>query len=172
MNNIFLDGSPRCLNLMQVPISNNSLEDCAVACMHLAYTEWQCGNWGMALKYARSVEGIGVAGISDYCSCLCRAKSMLKEGQDLEVVMKRLSLFYEEQTIMEVQLILEKKENPFAPYVVSCGRDNEKCGQCRYVNSCLRNNNRKVGEIVDKYVSVFDNDKAFADLKKIFENLV
>ena len=165
----FIDGEPKCSVLLPLPISKDKKEDRSIAYMYMAYTEWECGNTSLAYKYAQVVENAKFPGVSDYCSCLLRAKAMMQKGEALDVVMNRLSLFYEEEFIQEVKNVLAENRNPFGPYVVSCGETDENCSVCRYVKTCQMNNNRAIGEIVNKHVQAFDNAKAFEELKKIFK---
>ena len=171
VNYSFIDKNPKSSLLMFLPFAKEKIEK-AVGYVHLAYTEWACQNIGGAYKFAQAAATVNAPDISDYCSCLCRARAMLKEGGTLDTVMDSLSLFYEEQHVETVRTVLAENTNPFAPYVVDCGTGREKCAECRYVESCLMNNNREVGEVVNKKAAEFDYDKAFEKLKNLFRSLV
>ena len=171
VNYSFIDKIPKSNLLMKLPVSDNVKEEEAVGYIHLAYVEWACGNIKGAYDYAKALEKLKVTGISDYFSCLCRAREMMKAGEKLETVMSRLSLFYEAKFIEEVRTVLAEKTNPFAPYIVSCGERREKCAGCKYVDMCCMNNNKDIGEKVNEKASAFDNKQAFDKLRKLFAEL-
>lgn len=171
INNTLIDHLPTCQAILKLPIANEYKLDLAVGYAFVGYVEWACGSKSSAIDYARAIERLKVSGISDYFSCLCQALSLLKEGQNLENVLRCLSVFYEDNTISELKHILEKKENPFAPYVVDCSEDNTNCAYCRYAQSCMRENNKKIGQLVNQHANQFDIQKAFSELRALLQSL-
>lgn len=168
---MLLDHNPKCSALLHLPATNNPREDTAIGYMHLAYVDWACGNREQAYKHAYAVEQLHVPDISDYCSCLCRLREMTKQGVSADTALNRLGTFYEDTTIAEIRKAVSAKENPFAAYVVDCGQGSENCEKCRYAKTCSRENDRKIGILLNKYARVFDNDKAFAELRNLFQSL-
>lgn len=171
INSELLDHNPKCSVLLNVSAARDSREDTALGYVHMAYVEWACGNQAQALWYAQCAEKQQAPGISDFCSCLCRLRDMTKQGEKKDVVLDRLSLFYEASIIDEVREAVSGG-NPFAAYVIDCGAENENCSQCRYAKSCQMENNRKVGQMVNRYAEEYDIDKSFAELKALLRPLM
>lgn len=166
MNSYLVDSDPRCQKLMRLPITKNGLLDRAAGYCHLAYVEWECGNEGNAMEYARSVQRQQVPGISDYFSCLIQTKAMLKEEKNLESVLEKLGIFYENEIIQEVAETVRRNLNPFRKYVVRCTRENG-CESCYYQDGCLVHAQDALISHVDSYVQKFDCDRSFAKIREL-----
>lgn len=171
IQNALIDHIPKCSILLQLPVSDDFLVDQAVGYAFVGYVEWGCGNKNAARTYYSSIERLKAPGISDYFSCLNRATDMLKEDEDLDTVMRRLSAFYEAPTIAEVTAVLKENTNPFAPYMMDCSTDAANCAACRYVGSCRRENDKKIGEMVTRYAQQYDHQAARENLRTLLRSL-
>ncbi len=167
LNYSLIDKNPKASALLRLAVSPDSKTDTAVGYAHLAYVDWACGDKVNAMRRAAILERLRVPGMWDYFSCLCRAVEMRKEAS-LDDAMRRLSFFYDAQTVEQVKTALEKGTNPFAPYVVACA---EGCESCRYRASCRRPNNCAIGELVNRYAADFDNEAAFAALRELLRSV-
>ena len=170
LNNYLVDSDPRCFALMRLPVAETTSKDRAIGYAHLAYVDWQCGNHRQAMNYAKNIQKQNVSGISDFCSCLLMAKSMLEMNNVQEQIQKCLSIFYDEETIVEVLGVLTQGKNPFAKYVVRCGQVNG-CAECAYVNGCCVKQQGELMNLVNRHIKNFDISGAFSKLKTLFQSL-
>ncbi len=171
INNKLLDRDPKCSKLMMLPITKNIYMDRAIGYIHVGYTEWQCGNKKAALDYAKAVQKQKVPGISDFFSCYNRTLAMLKQNKDLSDILKKLLIFYDADTVNEVQDILQNNKNPFVNYVVSCAPEKGSCATCRYYGICDVEKQMHITKVINEYTATFDNEKAFEKLKALFKKL-
>lgn len=170
LNFYLVDKDPRCSKMMRLPVTDNGYLDKAAGMAHLAYTEWQCGNEKTAMDHAANIRGIGAEGISDFCSCLLRAKSWLSQEQDLEKVCSKLALFYEAELVEEIRDIISNRRNPFAKYTVKCSRK-DGCEVCMYQKSCYVQKQKALIALVNKHIQNFDTDKAFEKIRTVFQTI-
>ena len=171
INNRLLDHDPRCSKLMKLPITKNLYMDRAIGYIHAGYTEWQCGNKKAALDYAKAVQKQRVPGISDFFSCFNRTRSMLKHNKDLSDILNKLLIFYDADTVNEVQDILQNDKNPFVNYVVSCAPEKGSCTTCRYCAICDVPKQMHIIKVINEHTAVFDNESAFKKLQTLFKKL-
>lgn len=171
-NHLLIDHLPKCSVLLTLPVSPDVRIDSAVGNAFIGYVEWVCGSKSQAMKNAGAIAQMNIPGMSDYFSCLCRVIDLMKEGQSLADALRRLSVFYEKDTIEELRNTLENKENPFAPYVVNCSEDSTNCADCRYAQSCSRENDKKIGQLVNQHANAFDIQKSFVDLRNLLQSLL
>lgn len=167
LSSSLIDKNPKASALLRLAVSPDAKTDTAVGYVHLAYADWACGDKVNAMRRAAVLERLRVPGMWDYFSCLCRAVEMCKEAS-LDDTMRRLSFFYDAQTVGQVKTVLAEGSNPFAPYVTACS---EGCEGCRYRASCRRPNNRAIGELTNRYAAAFDNDAAFAALRTLLRSV-
>lgn len=172
LQSVFIDKLPKGSSMLLLPVTSDRKEDYAIGYAHVAYVEWACGNHKDAYGFAQKIASLKVPGLSDYCSCLCRAKKMVGEGQSLDEALKKLALFYEQKDIEQVRTVLGENSNPFDCMIVHCGTVGENCGTCRYANSCVAVRNKQVAAIMQKYADAFDYEKSLADLKELFNGIV
>lgn len=168
LNNYLIDKSPRCSKMMHLPVADNAQLDRAAGWAHLAYTEWRCGNEKVAMDFAACIQSLGAEGISDFCSCLIRAKKMLKQEENLDDVCSKLSLFYEANVVKEVRDVITDHRNPFEKYLVKCSREGG-CDCCVYQKTCVVKAQKMLMDLVDGYVQNFDNEKAFDRIRMMFQ---
>jgi YcaO-like protein with predicted kinase domain len=168
LNFYLIDNSPSCSKMMHLPAAEKGAMDRAAGWAHLAYTEWRCGNEKVAMDYAAKVQAQGAPGISDFCSCLLRAKKMLKQEENLDDVCSKLSLFYEADTVKEVRDVITDHRNPFEKYLVKCSREGG-CDCCVYQKNCVVKAQKMLMNLVDGYVQNFDNEKAFDRIRAMFQ---
>lgn len=145
--------------------------DRAIGYIHAGYTEWQCGNKKAALDYAKAVQKQKVPGISDFFSCFNRTRSMLKHNKDLSDILNKLLIFYDADTVNEVQDILQNNKNPFVNYVVSCAPEKGSCTTCRYCAICDVQKQMHIIKVINEHTAVFDNEAAFKKLQTLFKKL-
>lgn len=168
VNNFLINNDPLCFAMMLLPVAATVQKDRAIGYAHLAYVDWQCGNYSQVMTYAKVIQAQGVSGISDFCSCFLKAKSMLDDEEKIEAILRKLSIFYDEDTIAEVKDVLVNEKNPFAKYVVRCGRENG-CEECAYTNECCVRQQRKLMNLVNQHIQTFDIPASFAKLKALFQ---
>ena len=167
LNNYLVDKDPRFFKLTQLHITDSVAKDRAAGIAHMAYVEWQCGNEVAAMDYAAMIQKLSVKGISDFCSCLLRAKAMMPQYKNLDEICDRLSLFYDVTTISDVKSTITDGSNPFANYVVKCGRK-DGCQECFYNDQCFVKKHEELLNIVNSHIEKFDDEKAFENLRNLF----
>ena len=169
VENSLLDGTPKCTNLMKIPVTDNWCADVAIGYVHLGFVEWACGSIKKANMIAKKIAALNCPGISEYFSCLCRAGEMMKKDS-LDDVLDLLSVFYDKDIIMQVKQVIIENSNPFRDYVITCDPDNGTCASCRYAESCVVVPQKNLTRIVNSYVEKYDNEKAFDRLKALFHS--
>lgn len=144
-------------------------KDIFLGYMFLAYCEWECMNTAGAYGYARTAAAMKINDKDkEYALALLFLKEYLDAGYELSDALLIVGKLYEKDIVEELRCAYEQGKNPFARYIISCAPEN--CQGCKYAQTCLKASHERVIPILQKYVSAFDNEAAFNELKGVFNS--
>ena len=153
---------------INVPLVRGA-KDVFLGYMFLAYCEWECMNFPGAYGYARTAVATKVNDKDKaYDQALLFLKEYLDAGYTLSDALLLVGKLYEEDIVEELRGVYEQGKNPFARFIIPCAPEN--CRECKYAQTCLKASRERVIPILQKYVSAFDNEAAFNELKGVFNS--
>ena len=157
-------------NITGIRLSRDVLRLRFPARMLFAYLEWECGSKKKANSMATSAASYSnFQEDRDYLAAYDCINEHLLNGIKLDDTIAYLSHFYDDAILNELQYIIANGKNPFERFLLHCVPEN--CACCKYRDECRAPGDWELTKKVNAAVQLFDNERAFRNLKELFSSL-